>query len=65
MTLMDGFMNNRGSVVAFPLNHCLLSKQSLSVCRKDVQWMFFLLSYSPCFYSSLYIPLSDIQFDFL
>jgi hypothetical protein len=28
-------MNNRGSIVACPLNHCLLSKQSLFVCRKD------------------------------
>jgi hypothetical protein len=29
-------MNNRGSVVACPLNHCLLSKKYLSICRKDL-----------------------------
>jgi hypothetical protein len=34
-SIMDGFMNNKGFVVACLLNHCLLSKQSLSVCIKD------------------------------
>jgi hypothetical protein len=32
-------MNNKGFVVACPLNHCLLSKQSLSICRKDFYTM--------------------------
>jgi hypothetical protein len=36
MPWMDGFMNNRGSVVACPFNHCLFSKQSLFVCIKDI-----------------------------
>jgi hypothetical protein len=29
-------MNNIGSDVACPFYHCLLSKKSLSVCRKDL-----------------------------
>ena len=35
-TFMDGFMNNKGSVVACPLNHCSLFKKIFICCRKDL-----------------------------
>jgi hypothetical protein len=64
MRLIDGFMNNRGSAVACPLNHCSLFKQIFIYCENDL----YIMDVLPVVIFTMLLliiinSLSDIQFD--